>query len=457
MTQDPQSLYRKRSSTREFLLYKTDYKTGKSQTRVDKTEEQPAAGLDELSQVFPDLLAGKTFIESSTARLDSFSTFGAMAIRLNRLSGDPAAYGNDHETGPHPDVWIALAKIIDEFCKNETGIWGLLNRDTFGCFFPEKNEYFCLEAASKIQKTLSGRFKETVTVGTAGYPTLDFDKRRILENACKALDHAAFFGPNSAVSFDAVSLNISGDKRYQEGDIQGAIEEFETGLRIDPSDANLHNSLGVCYGVEGDFEKAFKEFETASRIDSSEVMAIYNLGIVSLMMNQKEKALEYFLRADEIADNIFEVAFQAGRLYQELGPPDHAKKFLEKAIALNPESGSAFRCLGDCYSSIDMTREALAAYKKAIKQNPNDAASLSALGYLYNVQGENPEIAETFCRQSVKIAPGNGLFRHRLGMIYLQENRLDDALAELKTARKLGHDSAELIENIENRLTVKNS
>jgi Flp pilus assembly protein TadD len=457
MTQNTQTLYRNRSSTREFFLYKTDYKTGNDQTRMSQTGSQLIAGWNELSDVFPDLLAGKSFIESSATRLESFSTFGVMVIRIDRLSEAGGVCGNDFETPPDSETLIEVAKIIDEWCKNENGIWGRLNLDTFGCFFPGKNEHFCLRAAAEIQKALADCCKETFTAGTAGYPTLDFGKSQILENACKALEHASFFGPNSAVCFDAVSLNISGDKRYQEGDIRGAIEEFETGLQIDPSDVNLHNSLGVCYGELGDFEKASEEFETVTRMNANEVMAVYNLGIVSMMTAQKNKALEYFLRADAIADNVFEVAFQTGRLYLELGTPEKAKKFLEKAVSLNLESGSAFRCLGDCYTSINLVNEAIAAYKKAVKQNPNDAASLSALGYLFNLRGENPEIAETFCLQSVKISPGNGLFRHRLGMIYMQQNRFEDALAEFKIARDLGHDSAALVENIENRLTVNNS
>ena len=103
---------------------------------------------------------------------------------------------------------------------------------------------------------------------------------------------------------------------------------------------------------------------------------------------------------------------------------------------------------------MNMTDEAVSAYKKAIRQNPNDADSLSALGYLYDLQGENPEITTIFCQQSVDIAPENGLFRYRLGSLYLKRDQLKDALEQLQKADALGHDCKNLIKKIK-KLTAK--
>jgi tetratricopeptide (TPR) repeat protein len=97
---------------------------------------------------------------------------------------------------------------------------------------------------------------------------------------------------------------------------------------------------------------------------------------------------------------------------------------------------------------MNMTDDAVSAYKKAIRQNPNDADSLSALGYLYDLQGENPEITTIFCQQSVDIAPENGLFRYRLGSLYLKRDQLKDALEQLQKADTLGHDCKDLIKKI---------
>ena len=98
--------------------------------------------------------------------------------------------------------------------------------------------------------------------------------------------------------------------------------------------------------------------------------------------------------------------------------------------------------------------EAFQAYRQAVKYSPNDAAALSALGLLYENKGENPEIGALFCEKSVEIAPHDGKFRHRLGKLYLKQNRLDDALNAFQAAIERGYDSSRYIEEIHNRRTV---
>ena len=259
------------------------------------------------------------------------------------------------------------------------------------------------------------------------------------------------------VPFDSVSLNISGDNHYARGDVPGAIEEFKKALLLDPSNVNVHNSLGVCYGVMEDLDKALEAFETAAWLDPEEFMAIYNTGIINLIRGDKEKALACLLKADRLGENVFEIALQTGKLYLEMDDPEKGKIYLEKAVRLNTDAGTAFRYLGDCLSALDDTEGAISAYKSSVKLNPNDAAALSALGCMFDLHGENPEISITFCLQSVEISPENGLYRQRLGNLYLKQHRFEEALKEFETARELGHDSAELIEETQNRLSAKTS
>ena len=436
MTQNQRELFSTRSSTRQFLLSKTEAKVSDDQTGKKSTID-----LNALSKAFPDSLSGNAFIDHAMTTLDSASKFGVMVIRIDEHKGSD----DDHEL----DIQINMAKSIDSFCQSENGIWGKLDFDMFGCFFHETNGICCLEFAEKINKNIAEFCNETISIGTASYPVIDFTKDRILDNAIKALDHAAFFGPGSIVAFDSVSLNISGDHLYQEGDINSAIEEYKTALLLDPSNINVLNSLGVCYGVLGAYEKASEYFKAAIRLNPKEVMALFNAGLVKLFINVPDKALEYFLAADANGEDVYEVAFQTGKLYLEKGEYEKGKHFLEKAVKLGPKSATAFRLFGECCAALNLTDEAVTSYKKAIKLNPNDADSLSALGYLFDFQGENPEITTIFCQQSVDISPENGLFRHRLGQLYFKQNQLEDALKEFQKANDLGHDSAEFIEKVQ--------
>ncbi|MFH1581567.1 MAG: tetratricopeptide repeat protein [Pseudomonadota bacterium] len=443
MKHNKQKLFHDRSLTHQFLFSRTD-----SKKMADKADDGLSLDLDELKREFPDILHNRSLIDYAMKALESSLQFGAMVVQIDK----PSHKDKLSEINQASNILLDVAETIDLICRSNNGIWGQTGNSMFGCFFPEADEHLCRDIAKKIKRNLADGGNKTVTIGIALYPTINFDKGKILDNAHKALHHAAFFGPGSAVFFDTISLNISGDRLYQENDINGAIEEFKTALMLDPLNVNVHNSLGVCYGALGAFEKALEHFEQAIQIDPGEIMALHNAGIVNILTNNKDKALQLLLKAESMGEDIFEVAFQAGKLYLKKGEFGKARQLLEKAVKLRPKSGTAFRYLGECYAAVQMTDEAVSAYKKSIKLNPNDAYSLSALGHLFDLQEENPEITTIFCQQSVDIAPENGLFRSRLASLYLKQNQLKKALTEFEKAHDLGHDSMELIKKIRDML-----
>jgi Flp pilus assembly protein TadD len=297
----------------------------------------------------------------------------------------------------------------------------------------------------------------SVTIGLAFFPTLDYPKDKILDNARKALEHAKFFGPDSLVSFDAISLNISGDRLYDEGAYQKAIDEYKTALKLDPANANLHNSLGVCYGVTGEFVSALAQFKEAMALDAEEALAHYNASLVHLLLDERDKARAHLLEVDNRPHNLFEVRLQLGKLYLEDGQPEKSRIYLEKAAAMQPQSSAVHALIGECYAALDRGDEAVAAYKKSLRLNANDAASLSGLGWLYHVMGKNTDIATLFCQHSTAIAPRNGLFHHRLGCLFLKEDRLSEARDEFQKAVALGCDSAAQLAEVQSRLLDKAS
>jgi tetratricopeptide (TPR) repeat protein len=297
-----------------------------------------------------------------------------------------------------------------------------------------------LGVAERIKQQLAGLRKDTLTIGLAEHPCLDYKKTQIFENAYKALEHARFLGPDSLIAMDALSLNVSGDQCFDKGDIPGAIEEFKRGLQLDPAHANLHNSLGVCYGVLKQYGNACAAFETALARDPKDVMVLYNLGLAHLLMNERRLAMQYFKQAGRLDAGMYEPAYQMGRIYLDSGRFDLARQHLERASRLNAGTAAIFTGLGECYLALKDTRRAVKAFKKAIQLNGNEAGALSELGWLYHQMGKNAEIAELFCRQSVSIAPENGLYQFRLGKLLTSRGLYEEARQALENASDLGYD-----------------
>ena len=389
--------------------------------------------MEAMRKAYPEIYCGEVFLKYAVEQMRDVSCFGGMMIRMDGI-GDTGS-SDDHDNTPRI---LEVSRLVDALCRRENGTWGPVEADSLGCFFPGKNDTDTLKLAEDIQDRVAGLANGSVSIGVASYPTGNYKKEEIFDNAGKALTHAFFFGANSAVLFDAVSLNISGDELYQKGDVSGAIEELKTALKLDPGNVNALNSLGVCYGVEGALEEALEAFRDAIRFDPKEVMALYNAGYVHSMLNQTEDALKCYQKAEATGEDVFEVIFQLGKLYLDIGDLDAAKTYLEKAVCLQPDSWIPYLHLGECCEALHMTDEAVTHYETTIKKNPADACAMSALGVLYNEKAENPEISTLFCEKAVEISPENGLFQFRLGKVYFGQDQSEKALSAFIKAMDLG-------------------
>jgi tetratricopeptide (TPR) repeat protein len=408
----------------------------------------PETDINDLTGALPGVSDDHAFLHQVKQQTAAAKRFGLLVVKT-----DPAP-AVDEPQDPQGRVRHAedMGRAVKEICNRENGICGAIEGNMFGCCLPGSDVEATLAVSQEIQQRVSRLNNGSVSIGVAIYPTLDYDRGQIVENARKALVHASFFGPGSVVAFDAVSLNISGDALYQAGDVAGAAKEFEHGLQIDPREENLHNSLGVCYGVQGDPLKALEAFENAIKINPDNVMALHNAGYSKSILNDTEGALDYFRKAHKLDGNLFEVAFHTGKLLVETGRPEEGKPFLERAVQLNPDSSPGHFFMGECWREMGQTDQALKAYRFAVKRNPNDAGALSALGLLYDERGENPEISMLFCEKSVELAPENSLYLYRLGSVMQKHGEMHKALGMFEKAQALGYDATERITAIKTEL-----
>ncbi|MFZ3048573.1 MAG: tetratricopeptide repeat protein [Desulfatirhabdiaceae bacterium] len=384
-----------------------------------------------------DLLSGETFQERVSTFIHSVDRFGVLMIRPDGLK--PVF---------RPENSPDFHSILQEASVGYSPVWGLVDPATFCGLFPELNEPGCHNMIQLIRQNLKQAMNLTVAMGAAVFPMHSFSRDDTLLHALKALNHALLLGADKNQFLDALSLNISGDCLYQQGDISGAIQEFEKALILDPGNVNVLNSLGVCFGVQKAYDNALKQFDMALAHDHHEVMAIYNKGVIHVLAGNMMEALACFTAAEPLGRDIFEVMFQAGKLHLTLGDLKNAQQCLERAVQLRPDAGQAIRFLGQSLMELGINREAIAVYSRAVRKNPFDAESLSTLGHLYDLAGEDSEIALVFCSKSVEISPQNGLYRYRLGRIHLGQNKLDEALKEFRLASQLGYDASAWIQQI---------
>ncbi len=269
-----------------------------------------------------------------------------------------------------------------------------------------------------------------VSAGVSSYPCSDFKKTEILFNCRKALIHASFFGDRSAVTFDSVSLNISGDIYFSDGDLAKAVHEYRSGLKIDEENVNLHNSLGVALAMMDKLVPAMQSFENALTIDGQNFMTLYNLGLAEQARGRKAEAYEYLEKAlhhyhDEHAGFglINDLQLQLGMLAGDLGNHCQALDYLKAWQIKNqktPRSGRALFHIGKAHHGAGDYRQAMAELQRALQFNEFDDRAMDLLGTVYFIEGEGDEIALTLCRKSVELEPNNILYRCNLAEVQLQ-------------------------------------
>jgi len=320
--------------------------------------------------------------------------------------------------------------------------------DAVAFFGSDPGDEAALELGWRLREAAERELEQSLSVGLARYPFLETPPAEAIERAFKALDHASFPQAEPVVLFNAVSLNVSGDRLYHRGDLKGAVSEYERALAVDPDNLNVLNSLGVSYGQQGRLEEACRLFERVAERAPEDFMAWYNLGLVRRRLGRLEEARQALERAGQLNDQDFAVLFALGQLYLDQDQPLKASQSLGRAAGLDESRPVVHRWLGEALARAGKLEEAMRQFKAAVKANPMDAASLCWLGWLYKDRTRDREIALSLTRQAVELKPEDWFFRMRLGWVLLLNGRAEEALNEFQTALTQGERAPELLQGL---------
>jgi len=290
------------------------------------------------------------------------------------------------------------------------------------------------------------------SMGLAVFPHHHFKKSELPMNCRKAVLHAGFLGPDSLAVFDAVSLNITGDVYYNEGDLVKAMAEYRNGLQIDPDNVNLLNSMGVA-SVQLNRPKAAQTFfQKALAVDEKNFMALFNLGFVFLDAQKPIEARSLWERALSVDAEHCDLLQHLGILCCRLGDFGKARELLERCERIVENDGGRggelmviSRWMGRVYEAFGENGKAIASYQRAVSGNPRDAGSLSRLGRLYALAGQGDDIALSLCRQAAELDGGKAEHWFRLAWLQDRLENHEDAGQSLAECLRLEPEHVEAL------------
>ena len=335
----------------------------------------------------------------ATARLEP-ETFGLSLIRvLDHPTDLESGYQETMDQMVADVANLAFGALGESASGGRYGLNGMI-------IFQDGLDRETLMARSlEIEKVAADSLGIRVSVGSASYPFLDFDRADVMENCRKALEHALLLPEPRVAVFDSISMNLSADRKFMEGDVYAAIEEFKLALLDDDENLLARNSLGICYAQLGRFDDARHHFEKVIGIDKKDIMALYNLGWANHRLGDLKAAEAAYRKC---------LKAEPGHVYSlmRLGSIEENAKHLKKAanlykkaadqpggelMVLRPLARVSYK-LGD----IEATREYL---HLALNADHNDHQAMHLLARLYLDQGEDPQIAEVLARQSSALSP----------------------------------------------------
>ncbi len=191
--------------------------------------------------------------------------------------------------------------------------------------------------------------------------------------------------------------------------IPQAVTAFQQALRVAPSLALARVNLGLAQGLAGEYTDAALQFKKASQLDPRDAHAPAQAGWLELRQENLTAGMNDLAIAAKLDEHLPEVQNNYGVCYLSLGKPELAVPCFKRALDLNPDFHAVHYQWGYALALQKLQDSALREWALATKYEATNPDAYSNRGVIYYQQG--------------KIEDAIAEFRH---VIVLRENRMED-------------------------------
>ena len=127
----------------------------------------------------------------------------------------------------------------------------------------------------------------------------------------------------------------------QQGDPNGAIEEYQAAIQLNPDSSEAYRGLGAVFIDTHEWRNAEEELRTSARLDSTDSQTFYWLGRALMAQHNFSGATAAFTTATGLNPQDAESFADLGLVQMAQGHASDAAKALTQAIQLRPEFAEA--------------------------------------------------------------------------------------------------------------------
>ncbi|KAA6350504.1 Beta-barrel assembly-enhancing protease [termite gut metagenome] len=211
-----------------------------------------------------------------------------------------------------------------------------------------------------------------------------------------------------------------------------AFKEIESLTEEYPMDMHYLTTLGDVYLQNKKEKEALETYQKVLSIEPDNYLALFSLASLYKQTGQKEHyegLLDSLLYNNKVSDEM-----KAGIMQHFFLEPSEAKQDTIKVITIfdhlleqNIENAQIPFLYAQYLLSIGKEEKAMLAFETVLQYEPDNApARTTLLGYA--IRKENNEQIIKLCESGIEVSPQLPEYYYYLGIMYYQNDRLDDAL-----------------------------
>lgn len=197
-----------------------------------------------------------------------------------------------------------------------------------------------------------------------------------------------------------------------------------------------HVSRSVIALVNGDLDGAVNECQLALAVEPGLPTAHNHLGRALQNAGHTLQAISSLRKAVELRENYPEAWYNLALVLRASGAMDEALNAYRRALDFSPGYRAADLNLGISLLLLDRVDEALFCFEAVLEQHPDDVESLVNAGLALQIQGEFMA-ARQHLEHAVELAPDYPLAHAYLGVLLHEINEPEAALESLQAALRL--------------------
>jgi len=221
-------------------------------------------------------------------------------------------------------------------------------------------------------------------------------------------------------------LIAEGNRAEDEGRLSEACDRYRAAAKAAPGYARAHLNLGIGLEAGGDVEGALQAYETALGLDPRSAYVCYNFGKLLATRGVLARAQLLLLSALETKPEFPEASVVLSGVYDAQGNLAAAAAALEAALAQRPDYAGALYNYSTVLAKLGRTAEAEGALQRTLAADPGNVDAMKLLASALARRGRLEEAAVWY-RSALAAQPGLADALSDLGDVLFELNRLEEA------------------------------